>query len=201
MNFPESTVFLVDDNPAMLHTTAALVEVVFPRVETFASAADFLAAYRPERAGCLVLDVAMPGMNGLELHQKLLRDKVDLPVVFITGHGNVQMAVGAMQAGAVNFLEKPFHEQSLWDSIRKALESDAQNRRRKARRQLLQSRLSQLNEGERAVLNLILEGKINKLIAEELGISTRTVEARRARIMKKMGAHTVAELVQLTMEH
>ncbi len=185
----------------MLQTLAALVEVVFPRAETFNSAADFLAAYRPDSPACLVLDVAMPGMNGLELQQKLLHDKIDLPVVFITGHGNVQMAVGAMQAGAVDFLEKPFHEQELWDSIRKALEIDAQNRRRKARRQLLQDRLGQLNEGERAVLNLILEGKINKTIAEELRISTRTVEDRRARIMKKMGANSVAELVQLAMTH
>jgi RNA polymerase sigma factor (sigma-70 family) len=201
VSFPEATVYLVDDHPAMLHTMAALVEVIFPRVETFTSAAEFLAAYRSDSAGCLVLDVAMPDMNGLELQQKMLQDKIELPVIFITGHGNVQMAVGAMQAGAVNFLEKPFHEQELWDSIRKALEIDAQNRRRKARRQQLQDRLGQLNEGERAVLNLILEGKINKEIAEELGISTRTVEDRRARIMKKMGAHSVAELVQLTMTH
>jgi RNA polymerase sigma factor (sigma-70 family) len=197
----EATVFLVDDNPAMLQTMAALVEVMFPRIETFSSALDFLAAYKPNTPGCLVLDVAMPGMNGLELQQKLLQDKIELPIIFITGHGSVPMAVGAMQAGAVNFLEKPFHEQELWDSISKALEIDAQTRRRKARRQLLQDRLSQLNEGERTVLNLILEGKINKVIAEELGISTRTVEDRRARIMKKMDANSVAELVQLTMTH
>jgi two-component system, LuxR family, response regulator FixJ len=202
VSFNESTVFLVDDDPAMLRSLAALVEIVFPRVVTFASAADFLAAFQPDhRPSCLVLDVAMPGMNGLELQQKLLDDKVDLPVVFITGHANVPMAVEAMQAGAVDFLEKPFHDQELWDSIHKALEIDTQNHRRKARRQELQDRLSQLNEGERAVLNLILDGKINKAIAEELGISTRTVEDRRSRIMKKMGAASVAELVQLTMTH
>jgi two-component system, LuxR family, response regulator FixJ len=201
VSFPESTVFLVDDDPAMLRSVAALVEIVFPRVETFASAADFLAAYQPDRPGCLVLDVAMPGMNGLELQQRLLAEKIDLPIVFVTGHANVPMAVEAMQAGAVNFLEKPFHDQQLWDSIRAALDLDMQNRRRKTRRQALQDRLAQLNEGERAVLNLILDGKINKTIAEELGISTRTVEDRRSRIMKKMDASSVAELVQLTMTH
>jgi RNA polymerase sigma factor (sigma-70 family) len=201
VNVPEPTVFLVDDDPAMRRSVAALVEIAFPCVETFASAADFLAAYQPDRPGCLVLDVAMPGMNGLELQQKLVAEKIDLPIVFITGHANVPMAVEAMQAGAVNFLEKPFHDQQLWDSIQAALDIDVQNRRRKARRQTLQDRLSQLNEGERAVLNLILDGKINKAIAEELGISTRTVEDRRSRIMKKMDASSVAELVQLTMAH
>jgi RNA polymerase sigma factor (sigma-70 family) len=143
----------------------------------------------------------MPGLNGLELQRKLIQDKIDLPIVFITGHGNVQMAVNAMQAGAVNFLEKPFREQELWDSIRKALELDAQNRRRKARRQRVEERLALLSEGERAVLNLILEGKLNKEIAAELGLSNRTVEDRRARLMKKMGAQSVAELVQLAMTH
>jgi RNA polymerase sigma factor (sigma-70 family) len=140
-------------------------------------------------------------MSGLELQQKLLSEKIDLPIVFITGHGSVPMAVDAMKSGAVNFLEKPFHDQELWDSIRAALEMDLQNRRRKTRRQELQERLSRLNEGEMTVLNMILEGKTNKIIAEELGISTRTVEDRRSRIMKKMGATSVAELVQLTMTH
>jgi RNA polymerase sigma factor (sigma-70 family) len=195
----EATVFLVDDDPAVLRSLTALLEVLFPRVETYASAAEFLAAYDPERPGCLVLDVAMPGMNGLELQRKLIDDKIDLPMVFITGQGNVQMAVGAMQAGAVNFLEKPFHEQELWDSISTALEIDARNRGRKARRQRLRERLSHLNEGEHAVLDLILDGKLNKEIAEALGISTRTVEDRRARLMKKMGAKSVAELVRLAM--
>jgi RNA polymerase sigma factor (sigma-70 family) len=193
----ESTVFLVDDDPAVLRSLAELLRVLFPRVETFASAAQFLAAYDPSRPGCLVLDIAMPGMSGLDLQRKLIEDKVDLPVVFITGQGSVQMAVGAMQAGAVNFLEKPFHEQELSDSITAALEIDARNRSRKARRQRLRDRLSHLNEGEHAVLDLILDGKLNKEIAETLGISVRTVEDRRARLMKKMGAKSVAELVRL----
>jgi len=195
----EATVFLVDDDPAVLRSLTALVKVVFPRVESFASAHEFLETYIPDRPGCLVLDVAMPGMNGLELHRKLTEERIDLPVVFITGHGNVQMAVGAMQAGAVNFLEKPFHEQELWDSIRKALELDQQTRRRRQRRSDVETRISQLSAGERQVLDMILDGKFNKEIAAELQLSVRTVEDRRSKLMQKMQAGSVAELVQLAL--
>jgi two-component system, LuxR family, response regulator FixJ len=201
MSSQEPTVFIVDDDPAVLRSLTALVEVVFPKVKAYGSATEFLAAFQPPCPGCLVLDVAMPGLNGLELQRKLAQDKIDLPIVFITGHGNVQMAVNAMQAGAVNFLEKPFPEQELWDSIRKALELDVHNRRRRARRQRVEERLALLSEGERAVLNLVIEGKLNKEIAAELQLSNRTVEDRRARLMKKMGARSVAELVQLAMTH
>jgi two-component system, LuxR family, response regulator FixJ len=195
----EATVFLVDDDPITLQMMLATVKVVFPRVETFSSAAEFLAAYRPGRPGCLVLDVALQGMSGLELQRKLIHDKISLPVVFVTSHANVAMAVEAMQMGAVHFLEKPAREQQLWDSIRKALELDAQNRRRLARRQHAEERLSKLTPGEREVLNLILEGKMNKEIAADLNLSTRTIEDRRAKLMKKMNAQCVAELVQLVM--
>jgi two-component system response regulator FixJ len=197
----EPTVFVVDDDPDVLRSLTALIKVLFPRVEAYSSAADFLAAYQPGRPGCLVLDVAMPRMSGLELHRKLIEDRADLPVVFVTGHGNVQMAVGAMQAGAVNFLEKPFREQELWDSIRQALELDERNRRRKARRSQAQERIARLTPAEREVLDLILEGKLNKEIAAELGLSVRTVEDRRARLMKKTQASSVAGLVQLAMTH
>jgi FixJ family two-component response regulator len=196
----ETTVFLVDDDPRALRALMTTVKAVFSQVEAFSSPADFLAAYRGQ-PGCLVLDVAMPGMNGLELQRKLIHDKVSLPVIFVTGHANVVMAVEAMQMGAVNFLEKPVPEQAIWDSIRKALELDAQTRRRRARRQHAEERLSKLNPGEREVLNLILEGKMNKEIAAELGLSTRTIEDRRAKLMKKMDASCVAELVQLVMTH
>ncbi len=193
----EPTVFIVDDDPAVLRSLTALVKVVFPRVTTFPTAQDFLAAYDPEQPGCLVLDVALPGMSGLELQRKLVQERIDLPVVFITAHGNVQMAVGAMQSGAINFLEKPFHEQELWDSVRRALERDAENRRRKAHRQRIQELLSQLTQGEHEVLDLILQGKCNKEIAGHLQLSVRTVEDRRARLMRKMQAKSIAELVQL----
>jgi len=194
-------VFLLDDDPATLRALVATVKVVFPHVETFSSASEFLAAYHPKRPGCLVLDVAMPGMSGLELQRKLLHDKIAIPLVFVTGHANVAMAVEAMQMGAVNFLEKPVQEQELWDSIRRAIELDSQNRRRRARRQRAEERLAQLTHGEREVLNLILEGKMNKEIAKELDLSTRTIEDRRAKLMKKMDAKSLAELVQLVMTH
>ena len=197
----EPTVFVVDDDPAVLRSLSVLVKVVFPKVKTYASAAEFLGDYRRSEPGCLVLDVAMPGMSGLELQRKLTEEKIDLPVVFITGHGNVQMAVGALQAGAVNFLEKPFREHELWDSVRKALQLGEQNRQRKTRRRRVEERISQLTQGEREVLNLILDGDFNKEIAEKLGLSVRTVEDRRAKLMKKMKARTVAELVQLAMTH
>ena len=197
----EPTVFVVDDDPDVLRSLTALIKVLFPRVEAYSSAAEFLAAYQPGEPGCLVLDVAMPRMSGLELHRKLIEDKAELPVVFVTGHGNVQMAVGAMQAGAVDFLEKPFREQELWDSIRRALELDERNRRRKARRSQAEERIARLTPAEREVLDLILEGKLNKEIAAELGLSVRTVEDRRARLMKKTRASSVAGLVQLAMTH
>jgi two-component system, LuxR family, response regulator FixJ len=195
----ETTVFVVDDDPAVLRSLVALIKIIFPRVEPFVSANDFLAAYDPERPGCLVLDVAMPGMSGLELQRRLVQERIDLPIVFITGHGNVRMAVGAMQSGAINFLEKPFHDQELWDSIRRALEQDEQARRRRARRAEVEERFDHLTPGEEDVMNLILEGKYNKEIASQLSLSIRTVEDRRARLMKKMRAESVAQLVQLAL--
>jgi two-component system, LuxR family, response regulator FixJ len=196
----ESTIFLLDDDPGALRAMKTLVQAVYPHVETYTSATEFLAAYR-DRPGCLILDVAMPGMNGLELHRKLIQDKVNLPVVFVTGHGNVPMAVEAMQMGAVNFLEKPVQEQQLWESIRRALELDSRNRHRRTRRRRAEERLALLSPGEREVLNLILEGKMNKEIAQELKLSTRTIEDRRAKLMRKMGAKSLAELVQVVMTH
>lgn len=177
----------------------AAVKVVFPRVETFSSAAEFLAAYRPDHPGCLVLAAEMRGINGLELQRKLLHDKIALPVVFVTARGNVATAVEAMRMGAVNFLEKPAQEQQLWDSIRNAIDLDAQNRRRLARRQLAEERLAKLTPGEREVLDLILEGKMNKEIAAELHLSTRTIEDRRAKLMKKLNTQCLAELIQLVL--
>jgi RNA polymerase sigma factor (sigma-70 family) len=196
----EPTVFLVDDDPTTLELLTGLVKVIFPRVETFSSAAEFLAAYR-NQPGCLVLDVAMPGMSGLELHKRLVLDKMTLPVVFVTGHANVRMAVEAMQMGAVSFLLKPVQEQDLWKSIRRAIELDTQNRRRRARRQHAEERLARLSAGEREVLDLILEGKTNREIATKLHLSTRTIEDRRAKLMKKIGAESLAELIRLAMTH
>jgi two-component system, LuxR family, response regulator FixJ len=196
----EPTVFLVDDNPVALKALATLLKLVFPHIETYSSATEFLAAYR-QQPGCLILDVRMPGMSGLELHRKLVQDKVTLPVIFVTGHGDVPMAVEAMQMGAVDFLQKPVQDKKLWASIRRAIDLDAQNRRRRARRQLAEEKLSQLTSGEREVLNLILDGKTNREISKELDLSTRTIEDRRAKLMKKVGANSLAELIQLVMTH
>jgi len=197
----EPTVFVVDDDAAVLRSLTSLIGVVFPHVKSYSSAADFLADYDRQQSGCLVLDVAMPEMNGLELQRKLSDENIDLPVVFITGHGNVQMAVGAMRAGAVNFLEKPFREQELWDSIRGALDRDEQSRRQRIQRDHVDERIALLTDGERQVLDLILDGKYNKQIANELGVSVRTVEDRRAKLMKKMQANSLAELVRLALVH
>jgi two-component system, LuxR family, response regulator FixJ len=193
----EATVFMVDDDPAALLAAASLVRAVFPNVKTFASAGEFLAAYRPGQPGCLVLDVAMPGMSGLELHRRLIRDKIALPVIYVTAYGNVPMAVEAMRMRAINFLQKPVPEQELWDNIRMALEWGEQNRRREVRQQGTAERLARLTDGERAVLELVLAGKRNREMAAELRLSMRSIEDRRAKLMKKMGAATVAELVQL----
>ncbi|MCE5269309.1 MAG: response regulator [Planctomycetaceae bacterium] len=192
----ETTVFLVDDDATTLRSMTATVKIMFPRVEAYPSVEAFLGTYRPARPGCLVLEVAMPEMSGLELQRKLIHDKISLPVIFVTAHANVPMAVEAMQLGAVNFLEKPVREHQLWGSIRKALDLDAQCRRRRARRQQVEERLSRLTSGEHAVLDLLLDGKMNKEIATELGLSTRTIEDRRAKLMKKLDASCLAELIQ-----
>ena len=195
----DSTVYVVDDDPASRRLIANLLEAIFPRVQAFESANEFLDSYGGDQPGCLVLDVAMPGMSGLELQRTMAERNIELPIVFLTGHANVQMAVGAMQAGAVNFLEKPFREQELWDSVRRAFELDAQQRRERIGRTDGEQKVSKLAPGEREVLALILEGMFNKEIAAQLNLSIRTVEDRRARLMRKLEVNSVVELVQLTM--
>lgn len=197
----EATVCLLSNDPTELQVLTTLVEVVFPRVKAFSSVADFLAGYHEHQPGCLVLDVTLPGMNGIELFQKLVQDKVAVPVVLVTGHGSVPVAVKAMQLGAINFLEKPLQRQTLWDSIRRALDVGEQNHRRHERRQRAEERVNRLSCGEREVLHGILEGKMNREIAAELGLSTRTIEDRRARLMQKMDVDSLAELVQMMMTH
>ncbi|MHB8898347.1 MAG: response regulator transcription factor [Thermoguttaceae bacterium] len=194
-----STVYVVDDDSASRCLIASLLEAIFPNVQPFASAGEFLEAYQDSQPGCLVLDVAMPGMSGLEL-QKILADRdIQLPIVFLTGHANVQMAVGAMQAGAVNFLEKPFREQDLWDSVRRGFELDRRRRKERMGRSDSEQKVARLAPGEREVLALILEGLFNKEIAAKLNLSIRTVEDRRARLMRKLEVASVVDLVRLTM--
>lgn len=167
--------------------------------EIFHSGDEFLSRYSPQRPGCLVLDIRMPGLGGLELQQKLIEMDSTLPIIFITGHGDVPMAVEAMQKGAVDFIQKPFRDQELLDRIREALETDQE--RRSAREELAEvtTRLEKLTNREREVMDLVVTGKPNKVIAYELGVSQRTVEIHRARVMEKMTARSLADLVRMHM--
>jgi two-component system, LuxR family, response regulator FixJ len=164
------------------------------------SAREFLDKYDPAQPGCLVLDVRMPEMSGLELQEKLNLQGAVIPVIFITGHGDVPMAVEAMQAGAFDFLQKPFRDQDLIDRIQRALERDRTNRAALNERSLIRERLESLTPREREVLALVTSGKPNKIMAADLGVSQRTVEIHRARVMEKMDASSLAQLVRMSMD-
>jgi two-component system, LuxR family, response regulator FixJ len=195
-----ATIFVVDDDEGVRNSLKFLLKSVGLATRAFASADEFLAAYRPDQPGCLVLDVRMPGMSGLELQQQLNVRGAIVPVIFITGHGDVPMAVEAMQQGAFDFLQKPFRDQDLIDRIQRALESDVKNRAALAEHDKIRARLDSLTEREREVLGLLTSGKQNKTMAAELGLSQRTVEIHRARIMEKTGAGSLAQLVRMVMD-
>lgn len=193
-------IFVVDDDAAVRDALKLLLRSVGQAVETFASAPEFLDAYSEDRPGCLVLDIRMPGMSGLELQQKLNERHSILPIIFITGHGDVPMAVEAMQAGAVDFIQKPFRDQDLIDRINQALEKDASNRAALGERNDIRRRLETLTPREHEVLDLVVHGKANKVIAGDLKLSQRTVEIHRARVMEKMQASSLAHLVRMVLE-
>jgi len=195
-----ATVFVVDDDDAVRTSLRLLLKSVGLPVETFASAQEFLDAADGDRAGCLVLDIRMPGMSGLELQQRLNETHSIIPIVFITGHGDVPMAVEAMQHGAVDFIQKPFRDQDLIDRINQALEKDRDNREGLRERDAIGKRMQQLTPREREVLDLVTQGKANKVIAGDLDVSQRTVEIHRARVMEKMGASSLAHLVRMVIE-
>lgn len=195
----EITVFVVDDDDEVRDALELLLESVGLSVETFSSAQEYLDAFDPERPGCLVLDVRMPGMSGLELQARLAAEKVHPPVVIITGHGDVPMAVRAVQAGAVDFVQKPFNEQALLDSVHRAIEQDAQQRGEVSKLKDIQDRLDKLTRREREVMELVIAGKRNKVIAADLGISQSTVEAHRAKVMEKMQASTLSDLMRMML--
>ncbi len=194
---PEPAVFVVDDDAAVRRFLGGLIESVELRVEAYASAQDFLKAYEPGRPGCLVLDVRMPGMSGLELQRELADRAIDLPVIVLTGHGNVQVAVHAMKAGAVDFIEKPFDNELLLDRIQKAVAGSVHAASERIRRNEIAIRLQQLTPRERQVLDLVVSGETNKGVARHLEISERTVEIHRANVMRKMRATSLADLVRL----
>jgi FixJ family two-component response regulator len=196
----EPTVFIVDDDEGARNSLRFLLKSVGLPGETFASAQEFLAAYCPEQPGCLVLDVRMPGMSGLELQQELNRRGAVIPVVFVTGHGDVPMAVEAIQQGAFDFVQKPYREQELLDRIQRALVKDRANRAALEERDRIRARLASLTPREREVMALMTRGKPNKVMAAELGLSQRTVEIHRAHVMEKSGASSIAQLVRMALD-
>ena len=195
----ESIVFVVDDDQALRSSLKWLIESVGLKVKTFDSADRFLESYYPGQAGVLLLDVRMPGMSGLELQEHLRRECSGLPVIIITGHGDVPMAVRAMKAGAVDFIEKPFNDEVLLESIRNALALGERRRRTQAERAEIAARLAQLTPREHEVMEKVTQGRSNKEIAQDLGVSAKTVEAHRARVMEKMEAGSLAELVRMAL--
>lgn len=195
------TVYLIDDDPSVRQGLARLIRVAGHVVETFASAQEFLAAGPPAGPGCLVLDVRMPDVGGLELQERLAGREGPMPIIFITGHGDVQMAVRAVQAGAFDFVEKPFNDQDLLDRIQKAIARDADQRGKDAQRAQLRALFASLTPREREVLDLVVEGMSNKAIANSLGLSAKTVEVHRAKVMDKMHARSISDLVKMAMQN
>lgn len=193
----KQTVYIVDDDQAIRHAMELLMRSVGLDYEIFHSADEFLSGHTNNRAGCLVLDIRMPGLGGLELQEKLNEMGSTLPVIFITGHGDVPMAVEAMQKGAVDFIQKPFRDQELLDRISEALKTDQERRSARDEQAEVSGRLDKLTKREREVMDLVVTGKPNKVIAYELGVSQRTVEIHRARVMEKMEARSLADLVRM----
>ena len=200
---PEPIVYVVDDDEAVRDSMLWLLEANGFRVQTFESAEAFLHGIRAgliqERVSCLVLDVRMPGMSGLELHEELLRRGSEIPLIFITGHGDVPMAVESMKKGAVDFLEKPFNDEQLCTLVRECLARAAEREEAASAGRDAAERLEKLTARERQVLDLIVAGRLNKQIADDLGISIKTVEAHRANIMDKLGARTMADLMKTAL--
>ena len=195
-----ATVFIVDDDEAVRGSMKLLLKTLGLATQAFASAQEFLATFDKGRAGCLVLDIRMPGMSGLELQEELNARGAMLPIIFITGHGDVPMAVEAMQRGAMDFLQKPFRDQDLLDRITKALEKDRAGRDLLGNRERIGVRIATLTPREREVMALVTQGKANKVIAADLNLSQRTVEIHRAHVMEKMGANSLAHLVHMVIE-
>jgi two-component system response regulator FixJ len=199
MTAGEPAVFVVDDDPAMRESLRWLIESIGVSVQTYCDAHDFLNAYEPGRVGCLVLDVRMPGLSGLELQDELAARGSKLPIILITGYAEVRMAVRGMKAGAIDFIEKPFSDQDLLDKVRLAIERHRRLRAEEIELAEISSRLARLTQREQEVLDRVILGKSNKVIAEELHITTKTVEVHRARLMGKLKVKTVADLVRFTM--
>jgi len=194
----DAIVFVVDDDSSIREAIESLVKLAGLRVESFGSAQEFLRAERPDLPGCVVLDVELPGLSGLDLQRELATHGIKLPIIFITGYGDIPMSVRAMKAGATEFLTKPFRDQDLLDAIQQALERDRAARRHSREIAELRERFDALTSREREVMSLVVTGWLNKQIGFELGISEITVKIHRGRAMNKMGAQSLAELVRMT---
>jgi two-component system, LuxR family, response regulator FixJ len=195
-----AVVMVVDDDAGVRNAMRALLKSVGLNSVLFGSAQEFLSAYEPSQLGCLVLDIRMPGMSGMELQQELNMRGAVVPVIFMTGHGDIPMAVEAMQHGAFDFLQKPFRDQDLLDRIQRAIARDAELRKSLGEHARIRAHLESLTPREREVLDLMTRGLQNKVIGQELGVSPRTVEIHRARVMEKMNAGSVAELVRMMLD-
>lgn len=193
----EITIFIVDDDPAMRDSLSWLVKTIGYPVETFSSAQHFLDNYQQQTPGCLLLDVRLPGMSGLQLQKKMREEGIKLPVIIISGHGDVPMAVKAMQQGALAFLEKPFRDQELLDNIQVALELDEKIRKKDAANAEILTLVEKLTTREKEVMHLMVKGLTSKVIASDCGISVKTVEIHRARVMEKMQVNSLPELVHM----
>jgi RNA polymerase sigma factor (sigma-70 family) len=193
-------VMVVDDDSGVRNAMRALLKSVGLNATLYASAQEFLGAYDPHQPGCLLLDIRMPGMSGMDLQQELNLRGAVVPVIFMSGHADIPMAVEAMQHGAFDFLQKPFRDQDLLDRIQRAIARDGERRLALGERERIRARLDSVTEREREVLELLTRGRQNKQIAQELGVSPRTIEIHRARVMEKMEAQSVAELVRMMLD-
>ena len=198
MKDADAIVFVVDDDPSIREAVKSLISLAGLRVETFGTAQEFLRNERPDLPGCVVLDVELPGLSGLDLQRELAAHGIKLPIIFITGYGDIPMSVRAMKAGALEFLTKPFRDQDLLNAIQQALERDRAARQHSLETAELRERFDALTSREREVMSLVVAGWLNKQIGFELKISEVTVKIHRGRVMNKMGAQSVAELVRMT---
>lgn len=194
----KAIVYVIDDDASVRKSLARLVRSIGLDADTFASARDFLVFDPPDRPGCLVLDLKMPGMTGLELQEELTAANRSIPIIFITGFGNVPASVQAMKAGAVDFLEKPFDDETLLDAIRRAIRNDFQHRQRMRERRVITKHWERLTKREKQVFGLVVTGMLNKQIAFQLGITEKTVKAHRAQVMQKMAVQSLADLVRVS---
>ena len=196
MKRDEQLVYVIDDDEAVRHSLGLLLDAIGLQNEVYASALDFLAGFDRERHSCLVCDVRMPALSGLQLQQRLAKNGIEIPIIFITGHGDVPMAVNAMKAGALDFIEKPFRDQDLIDRIHKALQQDRERRAVRKEDAAIREALQTLTPRETEVMQRVVAGQSNKVIAMDLGVSPRTVELHRARVMRKLGMRSLAALVK-----